>query len=145
MTNNQNPVNSGNIPYDTLLALHEIYKQKKHHILSADLNTKQETREIWFELNQEMKDFLAEALKDGNVTGIRVYLMAYPDQPTVMDGTTIPVNPSDVSQLTVGLVTTKAGDGTGRRHVDYPESKNGTKMLLTPPMNHGELCPQQCN
>lgn len=136
---------SGNIPYDVVMDLHKRYTSHKHRLLSADLATKPETKEVWFELNQEMRDFLNEVLTDKDVSGIRLYFMAYPPQQTILHGVTIPIDPGDVNQLTIGMVTTKAGDGTGRRHVDYPESKSGMKMLMAPPINHGELCPQKCD
>jgi hypothetical protein len=136
---------SGNIPYDVLMNLANRYSGHKHRLLSADLGSKPETKEVWFELNQQMRDFLTEVLTDKDVSGIRMYLMEYPSQQTIIHGVTIPIDPNDVSQLTIGMVTTKAGDGTGRRHEDYPETKSGIKMLLAPPMNHGELCPQKCD
>lgn len=136
---------SGNIPYEVVMDLAARYVSHKHGLLSADLASKHETKEVWFELNQEMRDFLNEVLTDKDVSGIRVYFMAYPPQQTIVHGVTIPIDPNDVNQLTIGFVTTKAGDGTGRRHEDYPESKSGIKMLLAPPMNHGELCPQKCD
>jgi hypothetical protein len=145
MTENQKSANTGNIPYDVLLDLHNLYLSKKHGLLSADLTTKEETKSVWFELDAGMRNFLKEVSSDPLVSGIRVYLMAYPEKQTIMHGVNIPVDPNDINQLTIGLVTTKAGDGTGRRHEDYPESKTGVKMLLAPPVNHGELCPQKCD
>ena len=71
--------------------------------------------------------------------------MAYPQKQANMYGVLVPVNSDDVNQLKISIVTTKDGNSNGRRHVDYPESKTGTKMLLAPPMNHGELCPQKCS
>ena len=133
---------SGNIPYKVLLDLHNLYLQKKHPVLSAGLSVKEETKSIWFKLDASMKSFLNEVLNDTNVSGIRVYLMAYPEQQTEMGGVTIPLNPNDVGQLTIGLVTTKADGG---RNPDYPETSSGIKMLVAPPVNHGELCPQQCD
>lgn len=145
MTDTQKTTASGNIPYKLILDLHDRYLQGKHKFLSTDLQTKEETKTIWFELNAEMRGFLTETLNDKNVSGIRVYFMTYPKTQTLMEGVTIPVDANDVNQLTIGLVTTQAGDGTGRRHEDYPESATGIKMLLAPPMNHGELCPQKCD
>lgn len=134
---------SGNIPYQVVLDLHNLYLQKKHPVLSAGLSVKEDTKSIWFELNKGMRDFLNEVLTDPKVSGIRVYFMAYPEQQTEMHGVKIPVDPNDVNQLTIGLVTTSnAAEG---KHPDYPETSEGFKMLVAPPMNHGELCPQKCD
>lgn len=134
---------SGNIPYQIVLALHDLYLQRKHKFLSTDLQTKEETKSIWFELNTEMRDFLNEVLNDKDVSGIRLYLMAYPATQTDFDGVIIPADLNDIGQLTIGMVTTTtSADG---KHPDYPESSGGFKMLVAPPMNHGELCPQKCD
>lgn len=147
MTDSQKAAASGNIPYRVVLDLHNLYLQKKHPVLSTDLKTKEETKSIWFKLDATMRDFLNEVLNDKDVSGIRVYLMAYPEkQIEIEDGTLIPVDPKDVGQLTIGLVTTKAeGEGEDARNPDYPESSRGFKMLVAPPINHGELCPQKCD
>ena len=133
---------SGNIPYKVVLDLHDLYLQKKHPVLSAGLSVKEETKSIWFELDTSMRSFLNEVLNDSVVSGIRVYLMAYPEKQIEMEGVNIPLDPNDVGQLTIGLVTTKADGG---KNPDYPESSSGFKMLVAPPMNHGELCPTKCN
>jgi len=143
MTDSQKAAASGNIPYQTILQLHDRYLQRKHRFLTTDLGTKEETKTIWFELNADMRGFLTEVLNDSDVSGIRVYFMAYPEKQIDIDGTLIPIDPYDVNQLTIGLVTTKT-DSQGK-HPDYPESSNKVKMLVAPPMNHGELCPQKCD
>lgn len=133
---------SGNIPYDTVLKYHQLYLDGKHPSLSRTIGSKPETEKIWFKLDDSMRKFLNEVINDPEVSGIRVYFMTYPDkQEAASDGTLIPQNPNDVSQLTIGLVTTRENAGC---QDDYPETKEGFKMLLAPPMNHGELCPQQC-
>ena len=142
MTDISKAAASANIPYAVVQDLHQLYLNRKHKFLSTDLQTKEETKSIWFELNPEMRDFLTEVLNDKVVSGIRVYLMAYPAEQTIMHSVTIPADPADVNQLTIGLVTTKAAGG---KHPDYPETGSGFKMLLAPPMNHGELCPTKCN
>ncbi len=143
MTNSQKAKDSGNIPYQTILQLHDRYLQRKHKFLTTDLGTKEETKTIWFELNADMRNFLTEVLNDSDVSGIRVYFMAYPEKQIEIDGTLIPIDPNDVNQLTIGLVTTS--NAAGGKHPDYPQSIGGVKMLVAPPMNHGELCPQKCD
>jgi hypothetical protein len=133
---------SGNIPYQVVTDLNALYLDRKHKILSADLTTKEETKSVWFKLDDSMKSFLKEVISDTKVSGIRVYFMAYPEKQIEMHGVTIPVDPNDVGQLTIGLVTTSAA---GERNPDYPESSSGFKMLVAPPMNHGELCPNKCD
>lgn len=143
MSHTEKMLPSGNIPYQTVLDLHDLYLKQKHKVLSADLKTKEDTKSIWFELNAEMRNFLTEVLNDKDVSGLRVYFMAYPDKQTDFDGVLIPNNPMDVGQITIGLVTTSTS--ANGKHPDYPESSNNFKMLIAPPMNHGELCPQKCD
>ena len=88
---------SGNIPYKLLTELHSLYLSRKHKILSDDISTKDETKEVWFELNDEMKNFLNEVLTDENVSGFRVYFITYPEKTTVMHGVSVPANSDDVN------------------------------------------------
>ncbi len=132
---------SANIHYKTLIDLHNNYLNEKHKLLPG--NTPEgDTKSIWFELNDSMRKFLHEVLEDTNVDGIRAYIIQYPSQQREMDGELIPKKVEDISQLSIGFVTTTSKDG---RRVDYYESKNEEKVLvLAPPMNHGELCPRLC-
>lgn len=143
MNQTENLVPSGNIPYALMLDLHDIYLQGKHKLLSNDLQQKEDTKTIWFELNDEMREFLTATLNDHIVTGIRIYFMAYPNSQAQMHGMRIPSDPNDVSQLTIGLVTTST-DSEGK-HPDYPETTSKIKMVIAPPINHGELCPNRCD
>lgn len=132
---------TSNIPYRTLIDLNRNYIDGKHKVLSAQM-TKDETKSIWFELDDTLKSFLTETLTDPKVTGIRMYILQYPKTQTEMDGSTVPVNMIDVNQLTVGIVTTEK---VGSSQRDYPTSSSNTKLLFAPPVNHGSLCPQQCD
>jgi hypothetical protein len=131
---------TGNINYDTLRDLHELYLNGKHKLLPG--NTEEgETKFIWFELNASMRSFLEQVLNE-DVDGIKVYILQYPETQQEIRGEIIPKNADDLNQLTVGFVTTKMIDG---QRVDYFESENQKKlMVLAPPMNHGELCPRLC-
>ena len=143
MDNVNNLAGSGNIPYAILQKLHNNYLSHKHKILSNDLGSKLDTKSVWFELNADLRNFLTDTLNDGKVSGIRIYFMEYPAMQTVMDDYTIPLKPIDVGQLTVGLVTT-ADDGTGKHNDYYTQVNTGKFLMFTPPLNHGDLCPQTC-
>jgi hypothetical protein len=132
---------TSNIPYRTLIDLNRNYIDKKHRVLSATM-TKEETKSIWFELDDALRSFLRETLADSKVTGIRMYILQYPQTQTEMDSKTVPEKMIDVNQLTVGIVTTEK---LGNYQVDYPTSSTDTKLLFAPPVNHGSLCPQQCD
>ncbi len=130
-----------NIPYRTLIDLNRKYIDGKHRILSAGM-AKQETISIWFELDEDLRNFLRETLTDTKVTGVRMYFLQYPKTQITMDGNIIPEKLIDVDQLNVGIVTTEK---VGEYHVDYPISSTKTNLLVAPPLNHGSLCPQICN
>jgi hypothetical protein len=132
---------SANIPYKTLIDLHKNYLLQKQKILSGVI-LKEETQSIWFKLDAVMRKFLNEVLSDPDVSGIRMYILQYPASQIYMDGEKIPQNPLDVNQMSIGIVTTRQ---EGTKHPDYPTSSSGIEMLVAPPLNHGALCPQQCN
>ena len=54
---------SGIIPYKLLTELYGLYLYKKHNILSNDLTAKDETKEMWVELNDEIGTFLKKYLQ----------------------------------------------------------------------------------
>ncbi len=123
---------SATILYKTLKDLHDLYIDGKHKILSQPM-TKEDTKNIWFELNTEMRTFLQSVLDAGDVTGIRLYFLQNPDPQTLINEKLMPTNPEDVGQLSVGLVATKT-DGSSQ--VDIEQDIE--------PINHGSLCPQNC-
>jgi hypothetical protein len=124
---------SATILYQTLKDLHNFYLDGKHKILSQSM-TKEDTKNIWFELNTEMRTFLQAVLDTEEVTGIRLYLLQNPDPQEMVNGKLMPSDAVDVGQLSVGLVATKSGAGTQ----DDIETE-------IEPINHGSLCPQMCS
>ncbi len=123
---------SATIEYKTLKDLNDLYLSGKYKTLT-DQMTKSETKNIWFELNTEMRTFLQSVLDSSDVSGIRLYFLQNPDPQSLVNGTLMPSNPDDVGQLSVGLVATKESSGS---QVDIETDIE--------PINHGRLCPQNC-
>ena len=141
---------TGNIKYDTLLALHKNYLESKRKTLIG-AHGKAETKFIWFPLDEAMRQFLEQVLTQPEVTGVKAYILQYPPVQTDYAGDKVPIKVEDVNQLTIGFVTTKSEGGSDMR--DFPEADikmNGNKdvpddiMVFAPPLNHGQLCPQIC-
>jgi hypothetical protein len=130
------------ISYKTLQELHTLYVNGKHQVLSKDLG-KEDTKNIWFELNDPMRKFLKEVLEKDGINGIRLYFLQNPDTQTDMNGELIPENKIDVDQLCVGLVATKAR-ATQNLNRDADPATTGEDDLTVDPINHGTLCPQLC-
>ncbi len=132
---------TGNIAYETLMELHKRYLDNKHKLLPGNTH-KGDTKSIWFKLDDSMRGFLTEVLRDEKVDGIRAYIIQYPQEQMIIGGEKIPQNPDDTNQLSIGFVTTSSAESRRR---DYPGSITGNKLLVVaPPMNHGELCPRDC-
>ena len=132
---------AASIPYKTLRSLHQNYLNGKHKLLPGN-TAAGDTKSVWFELNDAMRDFLKKALEDPNVDGIRAYILQYPPKQTDMDGEVIPKNEDDVNQLSIGFVSTTQSAGGS---VDYAKLSNDKKEGALPEaLNHGELCPRNC-
>ena len=133
---------SANISYKALLELHELYLNGKNKILSGQIG-KEDTRTIWFELNEPMKQFLTDVLNKDGITGIKMYFLQNPDKQIDIDGDgkLTPANELDINQLSVGLVATKKTDSLSRGD---SASSFGEEDFEVPPINHGTLCPQIC-
>ena len=141
-TNSPNSILAETIPYQLLIDLRDNYIANKHKLLSP-YPANQETKSIWFELDDKMKFFLRQILEDEAVSGLRIHFIQYPERQTTMYGYTVPPDPNDVNKLSVALVTTKKE--SEQRHPDYPENKADKMMIFAAPLNHGQLCPQKCN
>ena len=134
---------SANISQKALEELHQLYLNGKHRILSEPLKTKEDTKTIWFELNEPMRQFLTDVLSKADITGIKMYFLQNPETQKDIDGDgkLIPANELDVNQLSVGLVATKKTDSQNRA---LSASGFGEEDFEVPPINHGTLCPQIC-
>lgn len=133
---------SANISYKTVQELHELYVKGKHQVLSKGMG-KEDTKNIWFELNEPMRKFLTEVLQKDGINGIRMYFLQNPDSQMDMNGERIPANLDDVNQLSVGLVATKARETQSMSRDGDPEVP-GEDDPTVDPVNHGSLCPQIC-
>ena len=133
---------SANISYKTVQELHELYVKGKHQVLSQGMG-KEDTKNIWFELNEPMKKFLTEVLQKDGINGIRMYFLQNPENQMDMNGERIPANIDDVNQLSVGLVATKAKETQSMSRDGDPEVP-GEDDPTVDPVNHGSLCPQIC-
>ena len=133
---------SANISYKALLELHENFVNGKNRILSDQIK-KDDTRTIWFELNDTMKQFLTDVLNKDGITGIKMYFLQNPAEQKDIDGDgkLTPANEMDVNQLSVALVATKKSDSLTR---SGSASSFGEEDFEVPPVNHGTLCPQVC-
>ena len=132
---------SANISNKALEALHQLYINGKHRILSEPIG-KEDTKTIWFELNEPMRQFLKDVLEKDGISGIKMYLLQNPPTQTEIDGALMPTNKLDVNQISVGLVATRL---TGSQSRDASSSGFGEDDFEVPPINHGTLCPQVCS
>ncbi|MFZ1530178.1 MAG: hypothetical protein WAT19_15600 [Ferruginibacter sp.] len=109
------------INYADLIDLHDNYVKDKWPLLSAPIK-KDDTKSVWFEMNQELRDSLNDILADPAVNGIRFYFTAYPNS--------YPTDPNIENRLSIGYVATIDDNG---KTVDDPTGHS--------PMNHPELSP----
>lgn len=131
---------SANISYKALQDLHQLYLKGKHRILSEPMG-KEDTKSIWFELNDSLRQFLKDVLEKDGISGIRMYFLQNPNTQTEIDGELLPVDKLDVDQLSIGLVATKQLQGLS----GDSSTTSGTDDFEVPPLNHGTLCPQKCD
>jgi hypothetical protein len=126
-------INNGTIPYKELLELHSNY-QPTHDYLSKK-KMKEETQSIWFELDDNFRQFLTELLNSSReVSGLRVYLGEYKVGNTP-PGTT---DEDYGSKLTIGMIATKE---VGGKHIDHPDEVEEKTNLAFAAYNHGKICP----
>lgn len=126
---------TGTIPYEVLRILNYNYGSTQDYL--STYKQKAETQSIWFNMDNDFRNFLAELLNPvRQVSGLRVYIGEY-------DKSTIPPGKPEIDYLkkiTVGFIATKFENG---KHIDHPDETTKKSNLAIDAYNHGELCPPQ--